>query len=106
MSNAADLTSKTFDNAVASGVSLVDFWAEWCGPCLMMAPILDTVAQTFNGQVKVYKVNVDDAQDIAVKFNVSAIPTLIVMKDGQEVNRFIGVTREGPITSVLEAALG
>ena len=106
MSNALDLTNETFSNAVSSGVSLVDFWAEWFGPCRMMSPIVDGVAQTLAGRANVYKVNVDEAQDVAVKYKVNSIPTLVVMKDGAEVKRFVGVTQQGALTAALEEALG
>jgi len=106
MSNAQALTNDTFASSVASGVSLVDFWAEWCGPCRMMTPILDGLAGDLQGRANVYKVNVDDAQDIAVKYNVQSIPTLLVIKDGKEVKRFVGVTQKTDLTTAIEAALG
>jgi thioredoxin 1 len=106
MSNAKALTNDTFASSVQSGVSLVDFWAEWCGPCRMMTPILDELAGDVEGRANVYKVNVDDAQDIAVKYSVQSIPTLLVIKDGEEVKRFVGVTQKTDLTTAIEAALG
>ncbi|MCK5862152.1 MAG: thioredoxin [Candidatus Hydrogenedentes bacterium] len=106
MSNAQALTDDTFAAGVESGVSLVDFWAEWCGPCRMMTPILDEVATEVEDRAKVYKVNVDDAQKVAVQFGVQSIPTLLVLKDGKEVQRFVGVTQKADLTTAIEAALG
>ncbi len=106
MSNAMALTQDNFDDNVADGVSLIDFWAEWCGPCRMMTPILDDVAEDFEGRAKVFKVNVDDAQELAAKFSVSSIPTLLVLKDGAEVKRFVGVTQKTELAKALEAAMG
>ncbi len=104
MSKAAELTSATFRSTVATGVTLVDFWAEWCGPCRMMAPALDEIAEQYAGKVMVGKVNVDNESDLATEFGVSSIPTLIVMKDGAEVNRFIGVTPKTELAKALDKA--
>ncbi len=106
MSKAKALTEASFSENVQSGVSLVDFWAEWCGPCRMMTPILDDVADDFEGRAGIYKVNVDEAQGVAANFGVSSIPTLLIMKDGAEVKRFVGVTQKAALTEALEAALG
>ena len=105
MSNAADLTKDNFDASIASGISLVDFWASWCGPCRMMGPILDGVAADFAGKASVYKVNVDDEGELAQQFSISSIPALILFKDGAEVKRYIGVTQKTELTNALNAAL-
>ena len=105
MSNATELTEDNFKDAVASGVTLVDFWAEWCGPCKMIAPVLDELAATYEGKARVGKVDVDSTSGLAQEFSVSSIPTLIVMKDGVEVNRFIGVTGKGDLAQALDSAL-
>ena len=84
--------SKSFNEAIASGVTLVDFWATWCGPCRMQAPILDSFEAEMGSTVKVGKVDVDEEPDIAQRFNIFSIPTIIVFKDGKEVARTVGVT--------------
>ena len=86
-----ELSDSQFDVAIAKGVTLVDFWAPWCGPCIMQGSILEEVAERVNGQAKVAKVNVDEAGDVAGRFGVQAIPTLLLFKDGNELQRFVGV---------------
>ena len=102
MSSAQELSKDTFDSTIAQGVTLVDFWATWCQPCLMMAPILDGLAEKYSDQLTVGKVNVDDEQELAQKFQVSAIPTLLLLKDGEIQNRFVGVTSEADLTNAIE----
>ena len=105
MANLLDVTTANFDSEVlqASEPVLVDFWAPWCGPCRAMAPVLDTVNQEQAGKVKVVKVNVDDNQQLAVRFGVQAIPTLIIFKNGQPVDRVVGVVPRDELTRRLQA---
>ena len=106
MSNATELTEQNFNDTVASGVTLVDFWAEWCGPCRMLTPIIDELIGEYEGKATIAKVNVDEASELAQQFGVSSIPTLLVMKDGKEVNRFVGVTSKDNLGKALDEALG
>lgn len=85
------LTDKNFQQQTKNRLVLVDFWAEWCAPCRMMAPILNEVAAELDGKAFVGKVDVQKYQNLATKFKVRGIPTLILFKDGKEVNRFVGV---------------
>ena len=89
---AEHLNSASFDKTVASGVTLVDFWATWCGPCRMQAPILEAFAEEMGDQVKVGKVDVDEEPGIAARFNIFSIPTLIAFRAGKEIARTVGVT--------------
>jgi thioredoxin 1 len=85
------LTDKNFNQQTKGKLVLVDFWAEWCAPCRMMAPILNDVANELPDEKKVGKLNIETYQSMAQKFNVRSIPTLILFKDGKEVDRFVGV---------------
>ena len=98
-----DLTAADFANTTASGTVLVDFWAPWCGPCKMQGPILDKVAEKIGDKAVVAKVNVDESPALAAKFGVRSIPTLILFKNGQKVNDFIGVQQEAALVEVLTA---
>jgi thioredoxin 1 len=105
MSNAKELTTADFEATVGSGVALLDFWEEWCGPCRMMGPILDDVASVYAGRATIAKVNVDNEPALAERFGVSSIPTLVVLKGGAEAQRFIGVTPKAELAKALDAAL-
>ncbi|MFW6155036.1 MAG: thioredoxin [Planctomycetota bacterium] len=98
------LTSEEFDDAVASGVVLVDFWAPWCGPCRQQTPILEQVARRVDGRAVVMKVNVDDQGDLAERFDVRSIPTLILLRDGRPVERFVGVQNAETLIDAIDSA--
>jgi len=95
-----------FDQTIAKGITLVDFWAPWCGPCRMQGPIVERVAEAVGAKAVVAKVNVDDNPATAGKFEVVSIPTLIVFKDGKPVKQFVGVQSEETLTQAIESAAG
>ena len=102
-----ELAVADFDATVASGVTLVDFWATWCGPCQMQTPILEQqVVPAVAGKAKVAKVNVDQARELAVRYAVKSIPALFIFKDGQVVQQFVGLQRGDVLLKAIDAALG
>ena len=80
---------------------LIDFWASWCGPCKMMSPVIDKIAEEMGEKVKVCKINIDEEQNLAVKYNVMSIPTFIVLKNGKEVARSVGVQDKTEIIAMI-----
>lgn len=88
------LTDANFQQQTKNKVVLVDFWAEWCAPCKMMAPVLNEVADELTGNVHVGKLNIEEYQSMAQQFNVRSIPTLILFKNGKEVKRFVGIKQK------------
>ena len=99
-------SNDTFQSEVlqGSGPILVDFWAPWCGPCKMLGPVIDGLADELSGKAVVGKVNIDDEPDLAAKYGVVTIPTIILFKDGQEVNRLVGVQSKLTLTQMVEQA--
>lgn len=83
---------------------LLDFWASWCGPCMMLGPVVEQLAEELDGKVTVGKVNVDEEQELAVKFGVMSIPTLVLFKDGAEVTRSVGVVPKAKLLEMIEKA--
>ena len=98
-----ELTSENFDTTVSNGLSLVDFWAPWCGPCRMLAPVIDELAGEFEGKANICKVNTDEEQDLAVKYGVRSIPTIIFMKDGEIVDQMVGAASKQALAEKLNA---
>jgi thioredoxin 1 len=104
--NAVD--DKNFEREVLQSDQpvLVDFWAEWCAPCRALAPVVDAVAQEYQGKAKVVKLDVDDSTEVAQRYGIRGIPTLIVFKGGSEADRVIGMTSKENIARMLDTAIG
>ena len=98
-----ELTNDNFEATVKEGVSLVDFWAPWCGPCRMLAPVIDELAEDFDGKAKICKVNTDEQQDLAVKYGVRSIPTIVFMKDGEVVDTLVGAQSKQALADKLNS---
>lgn len=103
---AVAVTDADFAEQTAKGVALIDFWADWCPPCRMQGPIVEKVASQYSGRALVGKVDVDSNHETAGKFGVRSIPTIVVLKDGEEFRRLVGLQTEEKLRSVLDEALG
>ncbi len=105
--NVIELTDADFDEVVNKSdiPVVVDFWAPWCGPCRMMAPIIEEFAKDYEGKAKVCKLNTDEARDSAMEFGISAIPTIIVFKGGQVQKKWVGLTSKKDLASAVDELL-
>ncbi len=101
------LNNENFNKEVkeSNKVVLVDFYADWCGPCKMMAPIIDTIAEEIGDKAKICKLNVDEAQDIAIEYNVMSIPTLIIFKNGEVFEKLVGLQDKTELMDNIKRAL-
>ncbi|MFA9476701.1 thioredoxin [Phycisphaerales bacterium AB-hyl4] len=106
--NVLELTDGNFEAEVVNSDTpvLVDFWAEWCMPCRMLAPTIDELASEYDGKVKVGKLDTDANRDVSMKYNISAIPTVILFKGGEVVHKFVGVTPKQEFKGELDKVAG
>lgn len=104
-SNVIELTDGDFESTTGEGVSLVDFWAPWCQPCRIQGPILEKVANHLGEKAKICKINVDEHREHAMKYGISGIPSLLLFKDGEKVQQFVGVQQDSTLVSSIESNL-
>ena len=105
--NVHEFTDQNFDSDVQESdiPVLIDFWAEWCGPCKAIAPVLEEIAEEYKGKIKVGKVDVDKNQNTSIKYGVRSIPTLLFMKDGEIINQLVGAVPKSNITDILNEVI-
>jgi thioredoxin 1 len=105
--NVIELTDASFDEVIHNSdiPVLVDFWAPWCGPCRMLAPIIEEIANEYAGKAKVCKLNTDEARDSAIEFGINAIPTTILFKNGQIHKKWVGLTSKKVLTAAIDESL-
>ncbi len=105
-SKALEVTDKNFEELVKSGKPvLIDFWAEWCGPCVQLSPIIEAVAEKYDGKAIIGKVNVDDNQQLSMKFGIRSIPTVMIFKDGEMVERMVGLVSQKNLETKLDGQI-
>ena len=105
MSKYIELTTENFDNVIKEGVSLVDFWAPWCGPCRMIAPVIEELAEEFEGKANICKVNTDEQQELSTQFGVRSIPTIVFLKDGEIVDTMVGASSKQAFADKINSLL-
>lgn len=102
---AFEFTDANFETEATSGVTVVDFWAEWCGPCHIIAPHIEALSKEYTGKVKVGKLDVDHNPTVARKYGIRSIPTVIILKDGEVFDKHVGVASKAQIATKIEAAM-
>jgi len=106
MGKYVELNSSNFDETVKEGVTLVDFWAPWCGPCRMIAPVIEELAVDYEGKATIAKVNTDEEQELAIKFGIRSIPSILFFKDGQVVDQMVGAASKQAFAEKLDSLIG
>ena len=105
MAKYIELTPANFEEVTKEGVSMVDFWAPWCGPCRMIAPVIEELAADFEGKANICKVNTDEEQDLAVKYGIRSIPTILFMKNGEVVDQMVGASSKQAFADKINSLL-
>ncbi|MEA3290104.1 MAG: thioredoxin [Campylobacterota bacterium] len=105
MAKYIELTNDNFEATTKEGVALVDFWAPWCGPCRMISPVIEELAEEFEGKAAICKVNTDEQQDLSMKFGVRSIPTIVFLKDGEVVDTMVGAASKQAFADKINSLL-
>ena len=105
MAKYVELTASNFEATVAEGVTMVDFWAPWCGPCRMIAPVVEELSEDFDGKATIAKVNTDEEQELAVKYGIRSIPAILFFKDGEVVDQMVGAASKDAFAEKINAQL-
>ncbi len=105
MAKYVELTQENFEETIKEGVTMVDFWAPWCGPCRMIAPVIDELAEEFDGKATIAKVNTDEQQEISIKYGIRSIPSILFFKDGELVDQMVGAASKDAFVEKLNAIL-
>jgi thioredoxin 1 len=105
MAKYVELSNDSFDATIAEGVTMVDFWAPWCGPCRMIAPVVEELAEDFEGKATIAKVNTDEEQEISVKYGIRSIPSILFFKDGEMVDQMVGAASKETFAEKINALL-
>jgi thioredoxin 1 len=105
MSKYIELSNENFEENTNEGVALVDFWAPWCGPCRMLAPVIEQLAEEFEGKAKICKVNSDEQADLTAKYGVRSLPTMLFMKDGEVVDQMIGASSKQALADKINSLI-